>query len=295
MAGASSTEVSPQAKAEAKERFNRAVTFFEERDYPSALAEFERVYELMHHYVYLNNIGQLNLQLGRFAKAREALERYLSEGGTNIPADRQAQVQETLESLRLKTAYVRVETSAPSADVLVDDVLVGQVPLAKPILVNVGEHYVQLRNGAQRSEALRVSLVGNENRTVRLNLDTPTVGATPAPPQKSFSAASPTKTTPTWVYAGWIGVATLGVTAGVTGALALSNAYDSRDATSTDAHDDAARVSRNYGIATDILGGAALVGAGTMLYFTLRPGGSRPTSSTQAAFRGQQVFLIHHF
>src|SRR5688572_21286235 len=66
-------EPSAEAKQEARERFNQGLALFEDGDYGLALIEFERAYAVVPDYRVLYNIAQVNIQLGRYAKARHAL------------------------------------------------------------------------------------------------------------------------------------------------------------------------------------------------------------------------------
>src|SRR6188508_754890 len=72
---------SAEAQAEAARRFEAAVKLYGEAEYPLALAEFERVYELAPDYRVLYNIGQVNMQVGRYARALRTLQEYLKRGG----------------------------------------------------------------------------------------------------------------------------------------------------------------------------------------------------------------------
>ena len=73
--------VAESAKREAARRFEHAIKLYEDADYTLALAEFERVYELMPDYRVLYNIGQVSIQLGRYARAFRTLKEYVSRGG----------------------------------------------------------------------------------------------------------------------------------------------------------------------------------------------------------------------
>src|SRR5689334_21096548 len=67
--------------AAADRSFRHGVTLFDQKDFPSALAEFERAYALAPEYRVLYNIGLVRFQLGDHAGAYEAFRRYLADGG----------------------------------------------------------------------------------------------------------------------------------------------------------------------------------------------------------------------
>src|SRR5688572_13742481 len=99
-----STTKAPDAntKKEAARRFEHAIKLYEDGDYVLALAEFERVYELVPHYRVLYNIGQVSMQLGRYARALRTLREYVSRGGAELPAERRSAVQADLASLEAR-------------------------------------------------------------------------------------------------------------------------------------------------------------------------------------------------
>ena len=72
-------------RAEAHDRFDRAVRLFGEKDNDAALAEFRRVYELAPNPAVLFNIGLVYAALGRAVEAVDALDRVLEAPGTVPP------------------------------------------------------------------------------------------------------------------------------------------------------------------------------------------------------------------
>src|SRR5690242_6272314 len=105
----SATGGDASAKQEAARRFEHAIKLYEEADYTLALAEFERVYELVPDYRVLYNIGQVSVQLGRYARAFRTLKEYVARGGTELAPDRAAAVQADLAQLAGKIARIGVQ------------------------------------------------------------------------------------------------------------------------------------------------------------------------------------------
>ncbi|HMA93584.1 MAG TPA: hypothetical protein VKP30_12905 [Polyangiaceae bacterium] len=71
-------EVDPKRKAEAADRFDRALKLFEAGDNASALAEFKQIYELLPDPAVLYNIGLVSAAMGRAVDAVDALEPLVS-------------------------------------------------------------------------------------------------------------------------------------------------------------------------------------------------------------------------
>src|SRR5262245_61950348 len=59
---AAPAQPTPEILAEAKQRFDRGYELYEEGEYPLALIEFNRAYELVPNYKVLYNIGQVCIQ-----------------------------------------------------------------------------------------------------------------------------------------------------------------------------------------------------------------------------------------
>ena len=144
-AGSAAATPSPEVMLEAKQRFDRGFELYEEGEYPLALIEFNRAYELVPNYRVLYNIGQVCIQLGQYANARRTLEEYLAKGGDGLAADRRAAVDKDLEMLRHRTAFLTISSNVENAEVLVDDVSVGKTPLGPALLVDAGVHRATCR------------------------------------------------------------------------------------------------------------------------------------------------------
>src|SRR5687767_11862050 len=87
----------------ARGHLKRANELYEGGEFKQALAEFERAYAIAPHFKILFNIGQMNLQLNRYAAALAAFEKYLADGGDAIEADRREAIEAEITRLRGRT------------------------------------------------------------------------------------------------------------------------------------------------------------------------------------------------
>jgi len=87
------------AVRQAKESFNRGLALANAKDYRVAIAAFEQAYQLAPHYAVLYNIARSYAALGENDRAVLFLRRYLSEGGSQISAERVAQVEAEIAAL----------------------------------------------------------------------------------------------------------------------------------------------------------------------------------------------------
>lgn len=271
------TEPSPEARREASERFQRGLRFYEDGDYSLALIEFERAHQLVPDYRVLYNVGQVAISLGRFARARVALESYLARGGSDLPDERREAVARDLEMLRGRTAHLTVRGGPEGAELLVDDVTQGVIPLAEPLLLDAGEHRVLVRKSRHLTYSQRIVLAGAEELVLEVRLepeeeDRPVVvvrepeAAVVAPRDVAPSGIDP-------VLVGWVSAGVLAGAAVTTGVLGLAAARDldelKQGADNGAAMEEAKRRGDRWILATDILAASAAVAAGVSLYFTL--------------------------
>jgi hypothetical protein len=268
------------AKKEAARRFEHAIKLYEDSDYVLALAEFERVYELVPDYRVLYNIGQVNIQLGRYARALRMLREYVSRGGNELPTDRRTAVQADLAFLEARTATVKVDVQPQGAEVSIDGAVVGTAPLAEPIVVDVGERKVQARSSGYITVGQTLTLAGGDWRQITLKLEPePVASAKPGPDPRMQPGgaprgpAAPAKKS-AWVWAGWGTTGALAVSSGVFAVLGASAASDLDDLSGTrgatrDDLDDARTSAETRFLVADILGAAAVATGAVTLYFHL--------------------------
>jgi tetratricopeptide (TPR) repeat protein len=270
---------------EAGSRYDRGLQLYSDGDYALAVIEFERAYSLVSDYRVLYNIGQVRVQLGNYAKARLALEQYLKTGGEQVPKARQDSVHKDLEMLIARTAFLRVETNVPGADVAIDDVSVGTAPLSEPLLLEAGEHKVTVQRSGYQPRATRLTLAGRDEENVRLDLEKVQGPAAPiivetVKPQESDRS--------TWLWATWSATGAFALGAAATGGLGIKAANDldqlRSDPTATRGElDSASRRARTLLTTADVLGGLAIATGGVAIYLTLsgpsaEPGKEKPKS-----------------
>src|SRR6266852_3995218 len=75
---------------EAEPHFFKGVDFFNENDFPNAVIEFKKAYEIAPDFHVLFNVGQACYQAQNYACALDAFTRYVADGGTQIQAKRRS-------------------------------------------------------------------------------------------------------------------------------------------------------------------------------------------------------------
>lgn len=261
---------SSQRTEEAAQRYDRGLKMYEEGDYSLAVIEFERAYELVPDYRVLYNIGQVRLQLAQYARARRALEEYLSAGGDQLDPNRKALVRADLEMLSARTGTLRISVNEPKAEVFVDDMLVGQSPLSEPLLLDAGEHRLSVRKPGFHARVAQLTLAGRDALSLEIELD-----EVPTPGERIIVQTQARKSDRNaWKWGTWTTAGVFAIASGVTGGLGIKAAGDldgmrsDRDATRAEL-DSASRRARTLLLTADIFGSLAIATAGVALYITL--------------------------
>jgi hypothetical protein len=266
-----------QVTQEASDRYVRGLELYGQGEYLLALIEFERAYELIPNYKVLYNIAQVRIQLSRYAKAREALASYLEQGGQEISSERRQQVQADLQMLAERTARLSIVTTQPGARILMDGVVVGTSPLSQPLLVNAGEHNVEVRKSGFETWTGRVTLAGRDERSLPVTLI-----ATPQPkPAPEIVVERRTEreivtggSSRSAMWISWAATGTLALGAGVVGYFGINKAND-LESMRTDYGvtrqqlDDTKSSARTLFLISDLTGAAAVLMGGVALYLTL--------------------------
>ena len=294
----SERQVSKSMIEEAQRHYTRGIELFKNSIYDAALVEFKRAYEIAPSYKIQYNIGQVSRQLDDYASAVIAYRQYLSEGGVNISAARQAEVKAELERIEQWVGRIEVASSSPDAEIVIDDVVVGRTPLST-MFVNAGRRRVTATLPGHPSLSRIVDLAGGETEKVvfdftehnaqktnksaaepsggrrRAEHVVPSSKHRPAPSTKPEPAEPPSQSDSTsWLL--WGGTAVLAAGAVGVGALAFKASNELEDvkrspATTADSYDSLHSKMTRLAVAADVLGGLAVVTGGVALYMTLRP------------------------
>ena len=279
---------------EARARYERGMQLYNEGASEGALVEFERAYQLAPSYRLLYNIALIRLQLNDYAQALKAFQEYLAEGGTEIASVRRSEVERHVANLKTKIGRLQLVSGAHGADVLVDDVVVGRIPLAEVLVLNPGRRRIGITRGGL-SSATVVSIAGQDFLKLELSLDSPA----PQPTAHVRVAASPNRTP---MYVSWTVTAALAAATTVVVILAvgaMSDLDDQRTQATTRAQlDEANSKMMQFALATDILAGATAIAGATALYFTLNKPSTEVSSSqggVRIGFGPTTVRLEHRF
>jgi len=294
------------ADDEARAQFDTGVDLFEQGKHEQAAVAFARAYELKPTFKLRYNIGQVENELGHYAKALDAYTLYLAEGGAEIDQSRQDQVTAEIARLRTLVGMIEISGAPKGATVFIDDRRSGTTPILGPVFVDLGEHSVVVKQGATELHRELVKVAGGQRVAVKVESATAGAGPVAAAGQGAErkgdegdaaegeitedgvdSADEPEpRRVWTWVVGG-VGLAAA-VGAAITGGLTMSKAKSIKAdcdgnvcPTASESDADSAKA---LGNATNALIAVAAVGvaAGVVLFF-VEPEWSKDESAVEVA------------
>src|SRR6187551_3224437 len=93
---------------QARKHFSQGLKLYKDGDFDAALVQFERAYAVKPNYKVLYNIAQSYFELRQYVEARDALTRYLKDGGSAIDAERRTSVENDLTELQRRIAHLKM-------------------------------------------------------------------------------------------------------------------------------------------------------------------------------------------
>jgi hypothetical protein len=155
---------------EARAHFKRGTELYDEGNYRGALLEFQQAFDLTPNYKLHYNMGQVYVEIADYAKALNELNRYLTEGGTDVTPARKDEVRKQIDRLRSRVGQLIVETVA-GAEVAIDDETVGTAPLQGPLSMSIGRHRVTVTVRGSAPVTKVVDVPGLQSITVTIGVE----------------------------------------------------------------------------------------------------------------------------
>ncbi len=217
-----------EAGEDARMMHRKGVELFKQSRYEEAAVAFRKAHQLRPTWKLLFNIGQCEAAAKRYGLALEAFEKYLVEGGDDVPDERREYVATELRRIRPLVGVLEVEADY-GIEVLVDGTVRAVTPLEGPLRVAAGTRQVVLRRGGEIVLEKKVQLAGG--MTTRIEPPREEGGEAeeqePLQPEADDEkAASPLTTV------GWIGVgvgAAVAISGAITGGMAMGKSNELAD------------------------------------------------------------------
>jgi len=153
-------------RVEARERFDRGLTLFNQGDNEGALAEFQRAYQLTSNATVLYNIARVYAAANEPVAALDSLDQLLGQS-SDLPSARRA-AAETLRSeqrLRVGTLIITCPSPLNGAHLEVDGADAGEFQSGKAIRLAAGRHVVGILAPGHLPLRKALLLAGQEQKT----------------------------------------------------------------------------------------------------------------------------------
>jgi hypothetical protein len=161
-ARAQTAPLSPEAKREAAERFDRGVRLFNQGENAGALVEFKRTYELTGEPLTLFNLGLVYAELKRPVEAVDALDKLLASTAKLSPEQRQKAQRVRAEQWTF-VSFLQIDSNI-AAVIDVDGVEAAHTPLAETLRVAAGHHVVGAVAAGYPPSRKTIDIAGGETQ-----------------------------------------------------------------------------------------------------------------------------------
>jgi hypothetical protein len=160
--------VSPAARQEAAERFDRGVHLFNQGENAGALVEFKRAYELTSDPLLLFNIGLVYAEQKRPVDAVDALDRLLASPA-KLTSEQRGKAERVRAEQAALIAFVEVTTSVPAV-IDVDGIEIGRTPMVGRARIAAGTRQIGAVAPGYAPSRRSIDIAGGETKTVSFDL-----------------------------------------------------------------------------------------------------------------------------
>lgn len=168
-----------ESEREARGLFTEGNRLMESGDYVGALERYRSAYARFPSVKILLNSGTALRQLGRYAEAFDAYERYQRDPGADEA--KRKEVATILLELDAKVGTLAVAVEPDGASLVVDGKPFARVPSGFSLRVEAGTHSVVAEKPGWRAAAQTVKVAAGEHSVIKLRLEEPPRAAPPTP------------------------------------------------------------------------------------------------------------------
>ena len=284
----------PEREQQASERFDRGVALYAEGNLDAALVQLERAYELVPNYKILYNLAQIQAERHEYLAALGLYERYLADGGDDVPEARRTESVGQIKVLRDSIVQLWVETDVEGAKLFVDDEQVAELPLSEPISIDSGVRHLRVEKPGYAPAFRKLKVAGGDQPRLSIPLGKLAVAATSTPGAGTTEALGPVNYKPLWIAASsTLVLASATLTFGLLARKSsgdLDKELDRFPARPDVIHHDRAVVKADAAL-SDAFGIAGLISLGVTLYFLIAPPRQKVGDSKDLVPGPANVFL----
>ena len=158
--------------ADAKRKFEEGVRYFQDENYPMALAAFEASYRLRKSAIVLFNVGMCQKALFRFTESVQSFQTLLTSDDEKVTAAMRQDILVAIESMEEQAGKLALKNLSAKATVSVDGRPVGEGASTDPLLLSPGRHVVTIFSEVLKTKSFPVSVKRGVTVTIDAGLET---------------------------------------------------------------------------------------------------------------------------
>lgn len=211
LAASTPGRAAPAAPSEAKRHFDNGVRLAEDRNFSSALVEFEASYQQNSTAAALQNIAVCQKGLFRYAEAIATLERMTRDFSAQLSAADKRAADDAIAEMKALLGTIVIRTSPADARVTINEKQLSAEALAKPVSLAAGQYRIAAEAPGHARVEQTVSVVSGQKDVPVDMVLAPSAGEpAPADSAASDAAAPEPPPAPAGPLRGWVGY--LGIT-----------------------------------------------------------------------------------
>jgi hypothetical protein len=157
-------------KEQAKAKFKEGMELIAKENYLGALQAFEASYKILPKTALLYNIGMCQKALFRYVDSIATFELYLEKTGDKVKPEMKAAVDQALAEMGRLVGRLRLVDAPNEAEVLVDGKPAGKTPFTEPLILDPGQHTIQISLDGHRTLRTDVTVASGAEAPLRAAL-----------------------------------------------------------------------------------------------------------------------------
>jgi len=154
----------------AKSDYDAGKLLFADHDFAGANIKFRAAYDLSHDARLLWNMAACEKNLRHYALAARLVHEYLDTGGALLGEQDRTDATQLLAALQSFVVKLTITVNEPGAEIDVDDASVGTSPLAKPLIVDLGERKIVVKKPGFKDVTKSLTVGANAEEKVAITL-----------------------------------------------------------------------------------------------------------------------------
>ncbi len=155
----------------AKAEYEGAKILYIDKDFASAIAKFQRAYELSSDARLLFNIAVCQKNLRKYSKMLATVRRYLEDGAAILTADDKAQAQEIVKTVEAFVSELKLTVDEKDAEVYVDEEKIGITPITGATFLDVGLRKITVKKKGYKDAILTRQVPGGGPVAIDVRLE----------------------------------------------------------------------------------------------------------------------------